>query len=285
MRRSPTRRQYLHGTALAGLATAAGCLSAGSPGRTGDEPTDASTPSPPESLDQWLAGANGYDGDVRRYAPGAQPTIAVGEPVDGGMAFDPPVVEVAPTTNVRWDWTGHGGRHNVVALDGTFDSGRTNARPGTGYHYIFDEPGEHPFVSEPHRDEGMRGAVVVREPPATGNPAVDEWVVDSSNFDGGLAVRTDVDTATVRVGADGNGGHLAFDPPALKVSAGTTVEWRWTGAGGPHNVAIQTADVGSGDVVADRGVHFRHTFETPGTYRYACEPHRALGMKGAVVVV
>ncbi len=48
------------------------------------------------------------------------------------------------------DWR-HGEQHNVVALDGTFDSGRTNAQRGTSYHYIFEEPGEYRFVSErPH---------------------------------------------------------------------------------------------------------------------------------------
>ncbi|MFB6161383.1 MAG: halocyanin domain-containing protein [Haloferacaceae archaeon] len=294
MRESPTRRQALRRTALVGLAATAGCLSAGGSGApttngttdptaTGTA-TDTPESTPPASLDDWLADANGYRGEPHRVGVGAQPTVAVGHPTDDGIAFDPPVIEVAPMTNVTWDWAGHGGQHNVVALDGTFDSGRTNAQPGTSYHYIFEETGEYPYVSEPHREEGMKGAVVVREPPSTGNEAVDEWVGQSSNFDGTFADRTGADTATVTVGAPGNGGHFAFDPPALKVSAGTTVVWEWTGDGGAHNVAFQGLDVASGAVTHEAGATFEHTFDEPGTYLYTCEPHHALGERGAVVV-
>lgn len=162
-------------------------------------------------------------------------------------------------TNVHWDWTGHGGQHNVVALNGTFDSGNTNAQAGTGYHYIFDEPGEYPYVSEPHRDDGMKGAILVKEPPATGYPAVDEWVVDSSNFDGSITDQTGADVATVVVGAAGNGGNFTFNPPVLKISVGTTVEWKWVS--GTHNVVFRDIDVSSGEVFSEPGVHFKHTFE------------------------
>jgi halocyanin-like protein len=293
MQRSPTRRQVLRGTAVAGLAAVAGCSASGaddSPTATSTATqTATSTPTPtttahtpPASVDAWIADANGYRDEVPRFGPGSQPTIAVGHPVDGGMSFDPPAIEVAPMTNVTWDWTGHGGPHNVVALDGTFDSGRPNAQAGTAYHYIFDEPGAYPFVSESH--EGMRGVVFVREPPSTGNPAVDEWVVDSSNFDGSVADETGADTATVAVGAAGNRGHFAFDPPVLRVSTGTRVVWEWMGNGGAHTVRFQEIDVDSGDPMAEPDSTFEHTFEIPGTYRYACAPHRSLGMKGAIVV-
>ena len=315
MHGSPTRRRAFLSSALVALGSTVGCLSTASPGgdapdetatstadpaasaaasetprptesgAPADEPTSEPTATPAASLDAWLADANGYDGEIARRGPGSRPTIMVGHPTDDGLAFDPPAIEVAPMTMVRWDWAGHGGQHNVVALDGTFDSGRTNAQPGTGYHYVFEEPGEYRFVSEPHREEGMKGAVVVREPPSTGNEAVDAWVVDSSNFDGTVADRTDADAATVTVGAEGNRGHFVFDPPVLKISRGTTVTWEWTGDGGGHNVAFEDLDVGSGEVTPEPGEAFEHTFESTGTYRYACEPHQALGMKGAVVVV
>jgi halocyanin-like protein len=300
MKRSPTRRQLLRSTALAGIVAMAGCsttnresnaasTSTTSSTSTNDSETTAtttteSTLTPPESIDDWLANANGYRGDALRYGPGSQPLIEVGHPVEDGLSFDPPVIEVAPMTNVTWDWTGHGGLHNIVALDGTFDSGRPNAQSGTSYHYIFEEPGTYPFVSEPHRDEGMRGAVFVKEPPSTGNQTVDRWVVDSSNFDGTVVDRTDVDTATVSVGTQGNRGHFAFDPPVLKITTGTTVEWNWTGVGGGHNVVFLNSDIHSGQVTPESGVHFRHTFEQSGTYRYACQPHRSLDQKGAIIV-
>ncbi|MFK8213862.1 halocyanin domain-containing protein [Haloferax volcanii] len=300
MKRSPTRRQLLRSTALAGTVAIAGCSTANrepdaaststtSSTSTNDSETTAtttteSTLTPPESIDDWLANANGYRGDALRYGLGSQPLIEVGHPVEDGLSFDPPVIEVAPMTNVTWDWTGHGGLHNIVALDGTFDSGRPNAQSGTSYHYIFEEPGTYPFVSEPHRDEGMRGAVFVKEPPSTGNQTVDRWVGDSSNFDGTVVDRTDVDTATVSVGTRGNRGHFAFDPPVLKITTGTTVEWNWTGTGGGHNVVFLNSDIHSGQVTPESGVHFRHTFEQSGTYRYACQPHRSLDQKGAIIV-
>ncbi|WP_254274184.1 halocyanin domain-containing protein [Haloarcula marina] len=273
---------------MTGLLATAGCLSSDSTNQSlgmQREKTTATETSPtsPNSLDEWLSDANGYDGEPRRFGPDSRPTISVGAGTDG-LAFDPPVIEIAPGTNVVWEWTGHGGQQNVVALDGTFDSGRTNAQPGTCYQYVFSEPGEHAFVSEPHRDDGMKGAVIVAEPPSTGYAAVDEWLAGAGNFDGTVVDRTDRETATVTVGSEGNGGAFAFSPPALKISAGSTVRWEWTGEGGGHNVVFDGHDINSGGVTPDAGTTFEHTFETTGQYLYSCLPHRALGMKGAVIV-
>lgn len=280
---SPTRRQALRSTALTGLAVTAGCVSTGNPGESSGD-TESTELTPPGSLQDWLADANGYDGDAHRYGPGSQPDIHVGESVDGEMAFAPPVIEVPPMTIVHWEWTGHGGQHNVVALDGTFDSGRTNAQHGTCYRYLFEETGEYPYVSEPRADEGMKGAVIVKEPPSTGNSEVDSWIIDSDNFDGTVVDKTDVTTTTIAVGAQGNDGSFVFAPPVLRVSTDTTVRWKWTGNGGSHNVVFQDIDLASGSPVSEPGVHFEHSFEETGTYRYACAPHRALGMKGVVIV-
>lgn len=113
---------------------------------------------------------------------------------------------------------------------------------------------------------------------------LDEWVADSSNFDDTVE-RTDTFEVTVRVGAEGNGGHFAFDPPALLLRAHTTVTWEWTGRGGAHNIDFRDIDVDSGDPTDAEGTAFEYEFERPGTYLYACDPHRALGMKGGFVVV
>ena len=280
MQSPSSRRAFLLSTAVSGLAATAGCLASGSPD-TERTPTGTATP---EDLDTWLDAANGYDGDPRRYGPTERPTIAVGEETDDGLAFSPAVIEVPPLTEVEWDWTGHGGQHNVVALDGTFDSGNTNAQAGTSYEFFFEEPGEYAFVSEPDQGTGMRGAVIVAEPPSTGYDAVDEWLANVGNFDGTVTDRTDSTTASVTVGAEGNGGRFAFDPPALRITTGSTVRWEWTGDGGAHNVTFDSADIDSGDVTPDADTVFEHTFEETGQYLYACLPHRALGMKGAVIV-
>ncbi|WP_226021981.1 halocyanin domain-containing protein [Halomicrobium salinisoli] len=308
MEPSSTRRRLLRSAGVAGVAALGGCVS----GRGADssDPTETAadgaateqagtatdqcepsteaeyTPaaelSPPESLEEWLADANGYGEPIRAAPPETE--IVVGHPTDGGLAFDPPVVKIRPYTTVRWRWTGHGGPRNVVSLDGTFDSGRPNAQKNTGYHYVFTEPGEYAFVSEPQREEGMIGAVIVTNTLDTGNEDVDQWLYEVDNFDGTIADRTDADAPTVTVGAEGNGGNFAFDPPAIRVSTGATITWEWTGEGGAHDVVFEDADVGSGDVVADAGATFEHAFDEPGTYLYVCRPHEGIGMKGAVVV-
>lgn len=284
MRLPSSRREFLASTAAAGLVATAGCVSSGTTNQSETTPTDTATPEPPDDLDAWLEDANGYDGEPHRFGPQERPTIGVGTETDDGIAFGPAVVEIPPLTEVEWDWTGHGGQHNVVALDGTFDSGNTNAQAGTCYEFFFEETGEHAFVSEPDRGAGMKGAVIVTEPPTTGYDAVDEWLVGTSNFDGTVVDRTNSDTVTVSVGAEGNGGRFAFDPPALKVSSGSTVRWEWTGDGGGHNVAFESADIDSSEVAPEADTTFEHTFETTGQYRYACQPHQALGMRGAIIV-
>jgi halocyanin-like protein len=87
---------------------------------------------------------------------------------------------------------------------------------------------------------------------------------------------------TVEVGAGDTA--LAFGPAAVHVDLGATVVWEWTGKGGAHNVVAEDGTFESGDPVGEAGATFRYTFEQAGIYRYYCNPHRAVGMKGAVVV-
>ncbi|ELZ32532.1 halocyanin [Halogeometricum pallidum JCM 14848] len=111
---------------------------------------------------------------------------------------------------------------------------------------------------------------------------VREWMDDVSNF-GGVADATGAERVTVDVGAEGNGGAYAFDPPAVRVSPGTTVVWKWTGRGGSHNVVAEGGSFES-DLSAEEGYSFEHAFERSGAFEYVCEPHEAMGMKGVVVV-
>jgi len=108
------------------------------------------------------------------------------------------------------------------------------------------------------------------------------WFEDVSNFEG-VADETDASEVSVAVGAQGNQGNFAFDPPAVRVSAGTTVTWEWTGEGGQHNVKAEDGGFES-ELTSEAGFTFEYTFEETGTVRYVCTPHRSLGMKGAVVV-
>ncbi|MFB6074418.1 MAG: halocyanin domain-containing protein [Haloarculaceae archaeon] len=243
----------------------------------------------------WFDDVSNFDGTVDKRGQDTV-EVSVGAQGNGGnLAFDPPAVMVSPGTTVRWTWTGQGGAHNVVADDGSFQSGSPVAEAGTTFEHTFEETGIHKYYCQPHKPLGMKGAVVVRESGGgggggsqgpTGPPSPPDyggWFDDVSNFDGTVS-RLDQDTVTVTVGAQGNGGNLAFGPPAIRVSPGTTVRWEWSGNGGAHNVVADDGSFQSGSPVAEAGTTFEHTFEETGIYKYYCQPHKPLGMKGAVVV-
>lgn len=95
--------------------------------------------------------------------------------------------------------------------------------------------------------------------------------------------RTDADAVAVKVGTKGNGGYNAYDPANVRITTGTTVTWEWTG-NGTHNVVAEDGAFDSGAPVSDGSTTFERTFETAGTHRYYCSPHRQMGMVGRVVV-
>ncbi|SEO44674.1 halocyanin domain-containing protein [Halogranum amylolyticum] len=111
----------------------------------------------------------------------------------------------------------------------------------------------------------------------------DGWFDNVSNYDGTVD-RTGQDEVTVKVGTQANGGGNGFGPAAVEVTAGTTVVWKWTGAGGTHNVVAEDGSFQS-DYATKQGATFEHTFAETGTYTYYCKPHLGMGMKGAVRVV
>lgn len=91
--------------------------------------------------------------------------------------------------------------------------------------------------------------------------------------------------------------RLTFEPRTLRIRAGQTVVWRNTSevihtvtadpskAANRANVQLPAgaAAFDSGDMPP--GAVFRHTFTTPGEYRYICIPHEvAGGMLGTIVV-
>ncbi|MFB6195814.1 MAG: halocyanin domain-containing protein [Haloplanus sp.] len=108
---------------------------------------------------------------------------------------------------------------------------------------------------------------------------------ETANFDGTVD-RTGQSSVTVEVGAQGNGGSYAFSPAAVRVDPGTTVTFEWVSD--THNITIQEQPSGAGwsgvSSIKNSGYTHEHTFETEGIYKYYCQPHLALGMKGAIVV-
>ncbi|ELZ73161.1 halocyanin domain-containing protein [Haloferax sp. Atlit-10N] len=106
-------------------------------------------------------------------------------------------------------------------------------------------------------------------------------------IDGGYEDLRGQSEVTIEVGAEGNGGALAFAPAGVWIDTGTTVTWEWTGEGGGHNVvASEGASLDSGAAVSEAGSTYEYTFEEgdAGITKYHCVPHEALGMLGAVAV-
>ncbi|MDH5019316.1 halocyanin domain-containing protein [Halobacterium rubrum] len=108
----------------------------------------------------------------------------------------------------------------------------------------------------------------------------------ADNFDD-VVDETGSSSVTVEVGAEGNGGPFANTPAAVKVEQGTTVSFEWVSNG--HNVVLEDAPDGSDwsgvEALKNEGYSHEHTFETTGVYKYYCDPHLQMGMKGVVEVV
>ena len=106
------------------------------------------------------------------------------------------------------------------------------------------------------------------------------------NFDGTTVDETGSSSVTIEVGAEGNGGPYAFEPPAVRIDPGTTVTFDWVSD--THNTVVEAAPEGTAweghQPIENTGFSYEHTFETEGLYTYYCEPHLSLGMKAAIVV-
>ena len=89
-------------------------------------------------------------------------TVEVAVGAGNGLAFEPANVRVDPGTTVVWEWTGEGGGHNVVDVDGAFESELTD-EAGHTFEYTFAEVGTVEYVCTPHQTQGMRGMIEVVE--------------------------------------------------------------------------------------------------------------------------
>jgi halocyanin-like protein len=111
----------------------------------------------------------------------------------------------------------------------------------------------------------------------------DGWMSDVGNYEG-VVDMTGQDEVTIEVGVEANNGNYGFGPAAVQVDTGATVVWEWTGEGQQHNVIAEEGGDFESDLTSEAGFTFEHTFDAEGVVKYFCQPHRALGMKGVVVV-
>lgn len=150
------RRTVLAGVGTAAAAGVAGCFGDGEDGDS-EGPTLDTEP----DYKGWFEGVSNYEG-TRDLRGESEVSVEVG--VEGGLGyykFGPPAIAISPDTAVRWEWTGRGGPHNVVALEGTFDSGDPVDRDDEAFEYTFESPAVYRYFCDPHRGQGMKGAVFV----------------------------------------------------------------------------------------------------------------------------
>jgi halocyanin-like protein len=268
----PTRRAFLGAAAATAGLAAAGSASAQEGG---------------VDFGGWFDDVDNYDGVVDARGQ-SEVTVDVGAQGNGGaFAFGPAAIRVDPGTTVVFEWTGEGGQHNVVTEEGVSLESELTDEAGFTFEHTFQEEGVTTYYCEPHRSLGMKGAVVVGDqgagPVQLGEPDYGDWFADVENYEETVDRRGQSEV-TVEVGAQGNGGAFAFEPAAVRVDPGTTVVFEWTGEGGQHNVVSEDGESFESELTEQAGFTFEHTFEEEGVTTYFCEPHRSLGMKGAVAV-
>jgi plastocyanin len=73
--------------------------------------------------------------------------------------------------------------------------------------------------------------------------------------------------------------NFRFNPPTVTIKRGETITWQWRQGGVPHNVtgsSFKSKTMSSGS--------FTVRFTKRGTFNYVCTIHKALGMRGKIVV-
>lgn len=115
----------------------------------------------------WFDNVDNFDGVVDRTGQNEVHVTVGADGNNGAYAFGPAAVRVDPGTAVVWEWNGEGGSHNVAATDGSFESELTG-ESGFTFEQTFQEAGITRYACLPHEQMGMKGAVVVGRPEATG---------------------------------------------------------------------------------------------------------------------
>ena len=112
----------------------------------------------------WPSATEGNVGSYEDARGESEVTVSVGAG-DQGLAFDPTQLWVDTGTTVTWEWTGAGGAHNVVTVEGEadLDSGDPVGEEGATYEYEVteDDAGITHYHCVPHTDVGMHAGLAV----------------------------------------------------------------------------------------------------------------------------
>ena len=94
----------------------------------------------------------------------------------------------------------------------------------------------------------------------------------------GASIKDSKEAAVHVVTIDG----MNFVPKSLEINMGETVRWV-NETDMMHNVIANDKSFRS-EMLTRRKDIFEYTFEKEGEFRYYCQPHRMMGMKGMVIV-
>ena len=113
----------------------------------------------------WPSGVDGGNLGTYEDARGQdEVTVMVGAAADG-LAFDATKLWVDPGTTITFEWTGSGGAHNVVTVEGEadLDSGDAIDEEGHTYEYEVteDDAGITHYYCAPHDAVGMHAGIAV----------------------------------------------------------------------------------------------------------------------------
>ena len=156
-------------------------------------------------------------------------------------------------------WNNQGGNHNVNGLQSVYPNNSEDFFSGAAstaawsFQHTFNNAGFNDYQCDPHVGLGMVGGILVQE-------SGDHYVEVENNV---------------------------YLPKDITIQVGESVVWN--NISGNHNVNGSTATFPNNpesfsNGPASQNWTFKHTFDTPGTYDYQCDPHVGFGMVGTVTV-
>lgn len=140
-------------------------------------------------------------------------------------------------------------------------------------------------------ENGMNGNVESKMPaPGMGN--VDEMVVNSNDnssdhmMDDGQMMGGGSMMAPATKSFTISGNNFAFDVTTIEVNKGDKVKITFKNTGGNHDLRVEGYDVGTKVLGNGKEETFEFEADKSGSFEYFCSvgSHRAMGMKGALIV-
>lgn len=123
---------------------------------------DGETTGVPEGAGEYLSNTSNFEDEAADWTGRDEVSVTVGSQANGGNnGYGPAAIAVSPATTVVWEWNGQGAPHNVVAEDGTFNSGSAVIGEDETFTHTFEETGLFRYYCSPHRRQGMKGVVLV----------------------------------------------------------------------------------------------------------------------------